>query len=258
MTDQQVAVQQADPNAPVQLRVNEIFGPTIQGEGPASGRLCAFVRLSGCNLDCRWCDTPYTWRWKHLKWPDQDPGAPEYDQAAETHGITADVIRARINDMNPCTNLVVISGGEPMIQRAGVRQLATELRDHGYQVHVETNGTLRPLGLEDLIDQFVVSPKLAHSGVDPDKALRPDVLRTFAGLGAAAKVVVKTEDDVRAVMAMTTVTEWPLDRVWIMPEGTTRPAIEAAWPEVAGWAVEYGINASSRLHVLAWNDRRGV
>lgn len=45
------------------LVVNEIFGPTIQGEGPSSGRRCGFHRLGGCNLSCRWSDTPYTWDW---------------------------------------------------------------------------------------------------------------------------------------------------------------------------------------------------
>ena len=46
----------------VMLRVNEVYDrPTVQGEGPHVGRLCTFVRLWGCNLHCRWCDTPYTW-----------------------------------------------------------------------------------------------------------------------------------------------------------------------------------------------------
>ena len=46
------------------LTVSEIFGPTFQGEGPFTGRAAVFLRLGRCNLDCKWCDTPYTWDWK--------------------------------------------------------------------------------------------------------------------------------------------------------------------------------------------------
>jgi organic radical activating enzyme len=85
------------------LWVAELFGPTWQGEGPSAGQRAVFVRLSGCNLDCRWCDTPYTWDWSR------------YDPAEQSRVMTCDAIRdwALAQDVD----LVVVTGGEPLIQQ---------------------------------------------------------------------------------------------------------------------------------------------
>jgi len=65
------------------IRINEIFGPTFQGEGQTIGKLSEFVRVSGCNLTCSWCDTPYTWDWKGLN-------GVVYDPKKETIGFTVE------------------------------------------------------------------------------------------------------------------------------------------------------------------------
>ena len=94
----------------------EIFR-SLQGEGLNSGRIRTFLRLSGCNLQCRWCDTPYTWNWEGTDWPHaQDrPGAPaKYSQEAETLTLSFDELAALVLDL-PAEGLV-ITGGEPLVQ----------------------------------------------------------------------------------------------------------------------------------------------
>ena len=85
------------------LRVNEIFGQTFQGEGQTMGKLSAFVRLSGCNLTCVWCDTPYTWDWK-------GQNGKVYNAKDETVGLTIDQIVGQITE-----NIQLPKGGHVVI-----------------------------------------------------------------------------------------------------------------------------------------------
>src|SRR5262249_7493061 len=86
------------------LVVSEVFGPTWQGEGPSIGRRCGFVRLGRCNLACTWCDTPYTWDWER------------YDPAKELHRRAVTEVVSDLEAM--AIDMVVISGGEPMLQQS--------------------------------------------------------------------------------------------------------------------------------------------
>ena len=70
------------------LVVNEVFGPTVQGEGPSAGRRCGFVRLGRCNQACTWCDTAYTWDWAR------------YDPAVELHELSVEEVLARLDEMD--------------------------------------------------------------------------------------------------------------------------------------------------------------
>ncbi|MES9168972.1 7-carboxy-7-deazaguanine synthase QueE, partial [Cutibacterium acnes] len=134
------------PEANVErLPVSEVFGPTIQGEGPHAGRTCHFIRLGGCNLSCSWCDTPYS---------------------TGQHGIPLSTVpRVMVDDVVaqiPHGAMVVLTGGEPLMhaRRAGFRALLVRLKNHGCEVHVETNGTIVPHELAPLFDHITVSPKL--------------------------------------------------------------------------------------------------
>ncbi|MFT4471383.1 7-carboxy-7-deazaguanine synthase QueE [Arthrobacter sulfonylureivorans] len=225
----------------------ETFGPTLQGEGAAAGRLSSFLRFGGCNLSCSWCDSPYTW------------DADRFDLRREISLLTVQEIVARV----PAAPLLIITGGEPLLnqKKPAFVELLQHYKDAGVELHMETNGTLVPnRDMVRLIDQFSVSPKLAHAGEHKrtqNRALAPGWLRVHDQTPAHLKVVCETAADVRETREMAEKHGWPLDRVWVMPEGTTSEVLNARWPEIATAATEQGINASHRLHVLAWTDARG-
>lgn len=232
------------------LIISEVFGPTVQGEGPSMGRRCAFVRLGHCNLDCKWCDTPYTWDWHGAN------GTP-YDRASELHRATyTDLIR-RLGALD--VDRVVISGGEPMVQRIALVPFMRILKGTGFTIEVETNGTLVPGLCLDLVDHWNVSPKLAHSGVDRAKAWKPGVLRQLADTGRAAfKFVCRHPSDLEEVAELCDLSAITADQVWIMPEGIDADAITAGLQRLADPAIALGYNVTTRLHVLAWGNTRGT
>ena len=227
------------------LAVSEVFGPTVQGEGPTAGRRCGFVRLYGCNLDCVWCDSAYTW--------DTD----RYDPAVERTEWTAGQIVEAVAKMG--VDRVVVTGGEPLIQKRALARLV-ETFGPGFAIEVETNGTVPPGVVEQYGWVFYnVSPKLPHAGVtDP---IRPRALDAFGRLAvdgrAAAKIVCHTPDDVDAAVALTDRHGFPRTAVWISPLGTTPAAIAASLAAIGDPAVAAGVNLSPRLHIQTWGDERG-
>lgn len=229
------------------LSVSEIFGPTLQGEGPYAGRLASFIRLGGCNLSCSWCDTPHTW------------DGSRFDLRAELTPTEPAGIAAQVS-----TPLVVLTGGEPLIhqQSPGWSALLDALYADCREVHVETNGTRAPAKVtRDRVAVFVVSPKLANAGVhrghqDPTlHPVWPDMARS--GREVHLKVVCADAADVRSTAEMAGRLDWPRERVWVMPLGANRLDLAATWPAVAEAAAKAGINATHRLHVLAWGSERG-
>lgn len=227
------------------LRVNEIFGPTVQGEGPSTGRRCAFLRLSGCNLTCSWCDTPYTWDWTGLN------GEP-YSEAAETHEMSVHDAWFALSGMG--VPLYVISGGEPMMQQKALGPLVDRLMAGGRSVEVETNGTIKP---DITPTRFNVSPKLAHSGVREGKRRKFDTLNLYVGR-AIFKFVCQQPSDLDEVQEFVDGARLPGDDVWIMPEGRDPVTLTSHATAITDEAIARGWNISTRLHVMTWGMRRGV
>lgn len=225
------------------LLVSEIFGPTLQGEGPSAGRRCGFLRLGGCNLDCAWCDTPYTWDWSRYR-----PG--EQLQRMGPAAVVAALVRLDVD-------MVVITGGEPLLQQEALAPVLEELTRRGWRVEVETNGTVAPRrDVAALVDQFNVSPKLANSGVAEERRLRPDALAGFrAGGRAVFKFVVAGPEDLDEVDRV--VADHRLDPVFVMPEGTDASVIMARMRRLAEPSLVRGYSLSPRLHILLWGNTRG-
>jgi 7-carboxy-7-deazaguanine synthase len=210
----------------VTLPIAEIFGPTFQGEGPSAGQVAAFIRLGGCNLTCRDCDTAYTW----------DAGnAP----------------------------LVVVTGGEPLLYQhtEGLNTLIDALV-YKRRIEIETNGTIAPgptlLRWQNIT--FNVSPKLAGPISDDERHRRlvPAALAACAALAresrARFKFVCAEPADLDAAAALCTEYRIPARQVWIMPAGTDPGTVLDRARRLADGCLARGYNLSLRQHVLLWPD----
>ncbi|BFO16490.1 7-carboxy-7-deazaguanine synthase QueE [Streptomyces sp. KM77-8] len=241
-----ITVRPATGEAEHRVIVAESFGvevPTFQGEGPSCGHPALFIRLSRCNLTCAKCDTKYTWDWSRF-----DP------RMESTKRSVADLVAWAASSP---VELVVITGGEPLIQQSLLVPLVWGLLDAGKKVEFETNGTIAPIP-ELVLDgvQFNVSPKLASFGMDEAKSVVPAALEAFAASGRAVfKFVASSVADLDRIAELANAHR--LAPVWVMPEGTTAEAVTATTQALADAVAARHWHFTTRLHVLAFADARG-
>ncbi len=241
------------------LIVNEVFS-SIQGEGPNVGMPCLFLRLAFCNQHCVWCDTKYTWDWKH------------YNIVNEAQRYSIKQVIQELEQLNPNLDRpynLVITGGEPMLQQVALAELVHQLfyrsssrLDH---IEIETAGTVELLpelqhAMNIARGSFNVSPKLATSGNSIQKRRRAAALIKLAwfvqhGHGCF-KFVVAHPEDLEEIEWL--VNEYDLSPVYLMPEGTDRLVLTQRMEFVAKEAIKRGWYVSPRLHVEIWGNRRGV
>lgn len=229
------------------LRVNETFR-SLQGEGPSMGQPALFLRLADCNLACSWCDTRYSWDWT------------QFDSRQESHDVISTDLAGTIITELPENGLLIITGGEPLLQQAGLLELISAVRASvlGLRVEIETNGTVAPVReFSQAVNLFVVSPKLANSSLSEKRRVRPRALTSFPKDRSVLKFVVEQVSELDEVEAIRTLAGIDGDRTWIMPEGTTREVILGRLEELSAPVVEAGYNLSPRLHILLWADARG-
>lgn len=236
-------------NCMSRLAVSEIFGPTFQGEGPSIGCPCMFVRLGGCNLHCSWCDTPYTWDWTGRN-------GVRYDPRTELKNLTVDsVLNALLGHKE---RLLVVSGGEPLLQMCGLTDLVSAIHHEGWKVEVETAGTIAPT--TDLIanvTSFNVSPKLGNSGNDHQSRYRPEALSALQGSTRAVwKFVVRELADLEEIQAL--VDRAGLAPIYVMPEGTSAAAIIRNSQLIETEVLRRGWRLTTRLQTLLHGNDRGV
>jgi organic radical activating enzyme len=192
------------------MKLVEVF-ESLQGEGRNSGRRCVFVRFAGCNLDCPWCDTPHE---------------PRFEMTAGE--LVAEIAQYRARS-------VVLTGGEPTIAK-GVEELVAALRERGYWIAVETNGTS---GIDEapwlaFVDYIACSPKMERP--ESLRLARADEVRVVASCGGAA-------DFCRAVRERIEATDYyvsPCERDGKMDFALAKETLE----KLDGWSL------SVQLHKL--------
>lgn len=234
----------------------EVFH-SLQGEGPAAGRPSVFIRLSGCNLTCVWCDTPYTWNWEGTTFTHQD--SRKYVKKDEQTRLAVEDLVALVTPL-PCHD-VVITGGEPLAQMDALASLCRALRKQGaYRFDVETNATLIPSpSLDSYIASYVCSPKLANAGMTPRQRLKPKALEWFAqSRKAAFKFVVESERDIDEVDALVQTYGMAPARVFLMGQAVTAAALRKQEKRLAATCLERGYRFSDRLHLKLYGSKRGV
>ena len=210
------------------------------------GTPSAFVRTSGCNLRCVWCDTPYT-SWE-----------PEGEEVA------LEEILARVTRYRP--HYVVVTGGEPMIAPEIV-PLSQALRQMGLHVTIETAGTVfAPVECR----LMSISPKLSNSTpVERDAGrwaaqhdrhrIQPNVLRRLmAAYEYQLKFVVVQEDDLGEIKDLVTELRANPQRVVLMPEGIDPEVVRERGAWLAELCKQEGYRFSPRLHIDLYGNRRGV
>jgi len=224
--------------------INEIFY-SLQGEGFLAGVPSVFVRVAGCPLRCRWCDTKYAW-------------AEEAGRPYSTTEIVEQVQKW------PC-RFVVVTGGEPMIN-SDLPQLVRELKAAGKHITIETAGIAY---IPDVpCDLMSISPKLSNSVPEDVKlaAAHEDSRLDVAVLGELIdnynyqlKFVVDSEPDLPEIeQTISRLGNVDSQKVMLMPQAATRDELLAKSPMVADLCKRTGFTFCQRLHVLLWNNQRGA
>lgn len=231
----------------------EIFA-SVQGEGPSVGMPVAFLRLSRCNLACVWCDTAYTWHFQGDNRPHRSDES--FDRKANQVEMDEAEVAASVAALGQ--KRLVITGGEPLMQAGKLAEMLEHLPD--MQVEIETNGTVMPPARLDIrIDQYNVSPKLAHSGNPADLALKPEMLDHWAtDERAFFKFVIAEPGDVDEVRSLVDTHMIPANRVFLMPEGIDSETLRQREKWLAPLCLEEGYRLTDRMHIHLFGDTRGT
>ena len=237
------------------IRVSEIFGPTIQGEGALIGLLTVFVRTGGCDSRCSWCDSLHAVdsRFRH-----------------EWRAMTSSDVWQQVRTLSDNVPVMVsLSGGNPAIQPLG--ELIRMGHAEGYRFALETQGSVSRDWFGDL-DMLVLSPKPPSSGMQTDWAA---VGACFDAASDGPDVVLKfvVFDEADYGFARAALARFPALPVYLQPGNHTPPAPEDedASIDIDGvmdrmrWLVErvvvdrwFQARVLPQLHVLIWGNKRGV
>ena len=231
------------------MKISELFF-SIQGEGELTGIPSVFVRTSGCNLRCRWCDTKYS------SW------TPE--------GENVDIEELVEKVCSYPARHVVITGGEPMIAK-DIKQFVDLLKQSGKHITIETAGTIAPNGIQ--CDLASISPKLSDS--TPEKGEiseewieRHDSTRIDYNIlnewidsyEFQLKFVVSRREEINEVKCIIDKIESdiPPEKVLLMPEGTDSETIHSRYDMLVDLCKENGFRMCNRLHLDLFGNTRGT
>ncbi|MBB4187647.1 7-carboxy-7-deazaguanine synthase QueE [Sinorhizobium terangae] len=238
-----------------EIRVSEIFGPTIQGEGVLIGLPTVFVRTGGCDYRCSWCDSLHA----------VDSRYRDEWRAMSTEDVWREV--TRLSDGKPL--MVSLSGGNPAIQPLG--QLIDRGHHQGYRFALETQGSVARDWFADL-DVLVLSPKPPSSAMETDWQAFDACLRMSEGRPQTVlKIVIFDEADY--AYARAAAARYPQLPVYLQPGNHTPPPPDQddAAIDIDGimermrWLIDkvaedrwFEARVLPQLHVLLWGNKRGV
>jgi 7-carboxy-7-deazaguanine synthase len=223
------------------MKVSEIFY-SLQGEGGLAGVPSVFIRLAGCPLRCRWCDTEYAW--------------------SEESGRELDIERIIAETERHDTDYVVVTGGEPMVQN-DLPELLKRLKSKGKHITVETAGIVYRQNLA--CDLMSISPKLSNAGLkqtgaDEFKSPNVEVLKKLtAEYDYQLKFVIEKPEDIGEVHEiLERIGDIGRDKIFLMPQARSRRKFLDKAALVARLCRDTGFRFSERLQILLWDKKRGV
>ena len=216
--------------------VNEIFH-SIQGEGLLAGVPSVFIRIAGCPLRCRWCDTRYA----------LDPSS----------GIEMSIEQIIDKVQQQLCRYVVLTGGEPMINPQ-LPVLVKALKKYRKHITIETAGLKF---IPDLpCDLMSINPKTSNSGLKFKKGTRPfsPIKRLIKNYPWQLKFVVESPGDLTEIQkAVKSLGKVDPARILLMPQAKTRDKLLAKFPMVAELCKQTGFTFCNRLQILLYNGKRG-
>ncbi len=228
------------------MKISEIFY-SIQGEGKLAGVPSAFIRTTGCNLRCTWCDTPYA------SWEPEEGESLDVDQIVD-----------RLADF--ATIHVVLTGGEPMIA-PGVEELTRRLKEDGYHVTIETAATV----WKDVVcDLASISPKLGNStpwtrdagrwadAHENNRINLDTITRLMAVADYQLKFVVESPEDLAEIdTILARIGSYEPSNVLLMPQGVTQEELDKHSRWIADICKERGFRYCPRLQIALYGNVRG-
>lgn len=222
--------------------LNEMFY-SLQGEGALAGVASVFIRLAGCPLRCKWCDTKYAW---------DEKAGKEYSLAEIVHFI----------EQQPAGH-IVITGGEPMVS-ADLPALLEAVAALGSHVTIETAGIKYLPGLK--CNLMSISPKLSNS-LPADEKLRQEHTKSCLNIEAIKnlmdeydyqlKFVVDEREDLNEIAEIVDKLNPNPDRIVLMPQAVNKAEYISRAEFVAQACIRSGFRFSPRLQVILWNSQRG-
>ncbi|MEC8658719.1 MAG: 7-carboxy-7-deazaguanine synthase QueE [Verrucomicrobiota bacterium] len=231
------------------MKISELFF-SIQGEGELTGIPSVFVRTSGCNLRCRWCDTKYS------SW------TPE--------GENVDIEELVEKVCSYPARHVVITGGEPMIAK-DIKEFVDLLKQSGKHITIETAGTIAPNGIQ--CDLASISPKLSdstpekgeiseewierHDSTRIDYNILNDWIDSYE---FQLKFVVSRKEEINEVKCIIDKIKSDIlpEKVLLMPEGTDSETIHSRYDMLVDLCKENGFRMCNRLHLDLFGNTRGT
>lgn len=224
------------------LNVSEQYY-SLQGEGVNTGKPAIFLRLQGCVLNCKWCDTTEVWK---------------RGETIEVGKLSSSILH--LSTVNGFSDYLVITGGSPLMQMEGLEVLVRNLSNY-FDIEIENECVIMPtVGLIGHVKYWDNSPKLSNSGMNKKRRYHPDVIQTMSVLpNSWFKFVVDKEEDwfeirddyLRPALIRR-------DQIILMPQAQIREELLDKQQEVARIALKYGVRYSSREHVVLWDKKTGV